>query len=167
MSALIGANSSLVRTNSSCWKFRCVSSNTTFLAVGSSPHFSSSDCPFPTSNPLSAEAELKVGLSEPPSDVFPLCAHRLDFLGMLSFRLMQELKSYTFGSRSLDHSTALDDVLSSPTLYCGQVLLLLLLLLLVTILLQMEYAANFSCLGKSVCPSSPPAQLLGFSSDYI
>lgn len=106
--------------------------------------------PFPTSNPLSAEAEFKVGLSEPPSDVFPLCAHPLDFLGMLSFWLMQESKSYTFGSRSLDHSTALDDVLSSPTLYCGQVLFYYYYFFLVTILLQMEYAANFSRLGKSL-----------------
>lgn len=111
--------------------------------------------PFPTSNPLSAEAELKVGLSKPPSEVFPLCAHHLDFLGMLSFRLMQESKSYAFGSRSLDHSTPLDDVLSSPTLYCGQVLFYY---YLVTILLQMEYAANFSRLGKSLSfflPSCP------------
>ena len=112
--------------------------------------------PFPTSNPLSAEAELKVGLSEPPSEVFPLCAHRLDFLVMLSFRLMQESKSYTFESRSLDHSTPLDDVLSSPTLYCGQVLFYY-YYYLVTILLQMEYAANFSRLGKSLSffPSCP------------
>ena len=88
-------------------------------------------------------------------EVFPLCAHHLDFLGMLSFRLMQESKSYAFGSRSLDHSTPLDDVLSSPTLYCGQVLFYY---YLVTILLQMEYAANFSRLGKSLSfflPSCP------------
>lgn len=50
-----------------------------------------------------------------------LRANPLDFLEVVSIWLMQESKSYMPGSGTVaHHTTALDDVLSSPTLYCVQ-----------------------------------------------
>lgn len=103
-------------------------------------------------------------MSEPPSvvphlqeEAWGLCAHPPDFLEVLSVWLMQESKSYTLGSRTLDHNTAaLHDVLSSLTLYCVQNVF------------KLFYSKGSMLLAShawgSVCSSSPPAWLPIFSS---